>query len=60
MKWRYLKITTGDMIWGTNNLTRDDLIRCKNGGYEAILDLQNGTYYDADANEWKEITGDES
>ena len=24
MKWRWLKIT-GELVWGTNNLTRDDL-----------------------------------
>jgi len=58
MKWRYLKIG-GGIIWGTNNLTRDDLVRRKNGGYDNIIDLQEGTEFDPDENAWVAIKGDE-
>lgn len=58
MKFRYLKITTGDMIWGTNDLKVTDLADRKLGHYEAILDLENMTYYDPEINEWKVIEGE--
>lgn len=57
MKFRYLKIT-GSLIWGTNNLTRDDLVKVKNHSYDAIIDLQNMTTFDADNNSWEEVKGD--
>lgn len=57
MKYRWLKIN-GSMIWGTNNLVVADLARLKQGGYDCILDIQEGTYYDADANDWLKFEGD--
>ena len=57
MKYRYLKIA-GSIIYGTNNLTRDDLARCKTGGYDAIIDLEKCTYFDPDNNTWEDIEGD--
>ena len=57
MKWRYLKITGPQMIWGTNVITVADLARLKNGQYEAILDLERGTYFDPENNEWVDIAG---
>ncbi|MFA5999244.1 MAG: hypothetical protein WC747_04465 [Candidatus Babeliales bacterium] len=59
MKWRWLKITAG-IVWGTNNLTRDDLARRKNGSYDSIIDLNEGTEFDPDQNAWIPVKGDES
>lgn len=59
MKFRYLKITSSDMFWGTNEIKATDLVSVKRGLYEAIIDLKNMTYFDAEANEWKQIDGDE-
>lgn len=58
MQWRYLKVTAGNIFWGTNKLTKADLGAVKTGTYETIIDLKNLTYFDADANEWKVIEGD--
>lgn len=58
MKYRYLKIT-GNTIWGTNNLTKDDLVRLKNHGYDAIIDLEELKYFEAEENQWKNIEGDD-
>lgn len=58
MKYKYLKITSSDLIWGTNALTRGDLIRAKNGAYEVILNLEDMTRYDPEANEWKPVDGE--
>jgi hypothetical protein len=59
MKYRWLKIT-GSVVWGTNDLKKEDLARLKQLGYDCILDVQNNTYYDVDTNEWKDIEGDKS
>ena len=58
MKFKYLKIT-GEMVWGVNEITREALGRLKDGGYDAIINIEEGTMFDADNNEWKEIPGDE-
>lgn len=57
MNYLYLKIN-GEMIWGTNNLTREDLIRRRSGSYDAIINLSDMTYYDPENNTWKPIEGD--
>lgn len=49
MKYRYLKVGAG-LLWGTNNLTKDDLVRCKNGGYDYIIDFETGTFFNPDEN----------
>lgn len=57
MSYKYLKIAPG-LIQGTNELTKDDLVRCKNGGYDYIIDLENGTFFNAEENNWEKIEGD--
>lgn len=57
MKYRYLK-TIGSVIWGTNNLTREDLVRLKDGQYENIIDLEQSKTFNADFNKWEDIKGD--
>jgi len=56
MKYRYI-IWQG-FWWGTDELTRDHLVRLKNGVYEGILDLQEWKYFDADENNWMDMDGD--
>lgn len=55
--FRWYKIG-GRVVWGTNNLTRQDLINCRNGMYDLIIDTLNGTEFDPDNNEWVKINGD--
>lgn len=57
MNYRYIKIG-GSVVWGTNNLTKDDLIRAKNGGYDVILDIVEMKTFNADDNAWEDIEGD--
>lgn len=58
MKYRWLKISTG-LVYGTNEIKVDDLVRRKNGLYDAIIDLEQGTQYDPEANDWVKIEGDQ-
>lgn len=57
MIYRWLKISR-DTVWGTNNLTRDDLVNRRNGMYDLIIDTQENTAFDPDNNEWVKIDGD--
>lgn len=58
MKFRYLKIN-GSLAWGTNELTRSDLVNRKVGAYDWLIDLKHSTYYDPDLNDWVELEGTE-
>lgn len=57
MNYRYLKIN-GSIVWGTNSLKRDDLIRCKEGYYDVIIDMVDNTQFDPEKNAWVAIEGD--
>lgn len=57
MKRRYLKIT-GSVIWATNELTREDLVRLKDRVYDAILDLNEWKQFNAEKNAWEDIPSD--
>jgi hypothetical protein len=54
MKFRYI-FEKWSEIKGTNNLTKEHLISVKNRNSDFLIDTENGTYYDAESNEWKEI-----
>lgn len=56
--YRWVKVRVGNSHWGTNNLTVNDLVQLKNGFYEAIIDMQEGTYYDPEQNDWIKISGE--
>ena len=58
MKWRYLKIGVGT-IWGTNELTKDDLVRRKDGYYDHIIDLERMVEFDPEENSWVDLKGEE-
>lgn len=49
----------GSLIWATDTITREDLIRLKDRAYDAILDLHEWKYFDVDDNSWKDIEGDQ-
>ena len=57
MKYKFLKIT-GELVWGSNEIEKEDLIRRKQNGYDAIIDVETQKYYDPENNEWKIIEGD--
>lgn len=54
IKSKYLKIN-GKVLWASNEITKDDLVRVKNGAYDTIVNLEEMTHYDADDNTWREI-----
>lgn len=54
MKYRYIFEKWSD-IKGTNELTKKHLTDVKDGSSDFLIDTENGTYFDAEANEWKEI-----
>jgi hypothetical protein len=56
MKYRYIKVN-GSMLWGENSLTKEMLMMVKNRQYDTIIDTLEGTYFDADNNQWLEIEG---
>lgn len=44
-----------DEITSQEEITKDDLIALKNRRSDYIIDTKEGKYFDAKANEWKEI-----
>lgn len=57
MKYKYLKIN-GSVIWGQNEITKDDLVKVKERYYDTIINTETSYYYDADENEWLDINGE--
>lgn len=57
MKKRYLKII-GNIVWATDNLTKEDLAKLSQGGYDCILDLKEWKEFDCTSNSWLDIKGD--
>lgn len=56
-KFKYIKVSGGNMFWGENTLTKEMLQMVANHQYETIINTEEQTYFDADDNEWKEIEG---
>lgn len=57
MKYRYLFEKWGE-VRGTNDLNQQHLVNVRNRSSDFLIDTENGTYYDGENNEWKEIEGD--
>lgn len=57
MKYKYLFEKYGE-VRGTNELTKQHLIDVKNRHSDYLINVEDGTYYDAENNTWKEIEGD--
>jgi hypothetical protein len=58
MKYKYLIITTADMVWGKNELTKEYFVAAVQRG-DGIINLEDGTYFDKDTNSWKAVEGDD-
>jgi hypothetical protein len=56
-KFKYLRVTTNDMMWGKQELSKEYFVNAVQSG-DAIIDLEDMTYFDKDSNEWKLIDGD--
>ena len=57
MKYKYLRVTTNDMLWGKQELSKDYFVAVVNSG-DALINLEDMTYFDKDTNSWKDIEGD--
>lgn len=57
MKFKYLT-SQGNFLWAKNHITKETLQMVKDGRYENLIDIENGTYFDSESNSWKEIEGD--
>jgi hypothetical protein len=54
MNPRYLIIELGEGVY-RSDISKEDLGKLKTGIYEAVFDLQEGKYFDAEFNIWKDI-----
>lgn len=57
-KLKYLRVTTNDMMWGKNELTKEYFVSAAQSG-DALINLEDMTYFDKEDNDWKQIKGDE-
>ena len=55
---KYLKITTQDIIWGKNEITKEELSQLKCGQLIALINLEDMTFFYADENRWERIGHD--
>lgn len=51
---RFLRVTNFG-IFSKETLSKQDLLDVKSHFLEALIDTQEGKWYDAEANEWKPI-----
>lgn len=58
MAFKYIRVTTGDMIWGKHELSRQYFVSAVQSG-DALINLEDMTYFSKDDNEWKPIDGDQ-
>ena len=57
MKFKYLRVTSNDLIWGKNEITKEYFLSVVQSG-DALINLEDMTYFSKDDNEWKPIDGD--
>ncbi len=55
--FKYLRVTDNDFMYGKQEITKEYLIGVVGTG-DALINLEDMTYYDKAANLWKEIEGD--
>lgn len=58
MKFKYLVISGGDIIWGKQEITKDYFVSAIRRG-DTIVNLKQNTVFDAENNKWEDIKGDE-
>ena len=57
-KIKYIKvIADGEILWGKENLSKEDLIRARSSG-DKIINIEDVTSYNAEENKWEEIKHD--
>lgn len=56
-KYKYLRVTTNDMLWGKQELSKEYFVSVVQSG-DALINLEDMTYFSKDDNEWKPIEGD--
>lgn len=57
MKFKYLKVTTGDMMWGKQEMSKEYFVNAVRSG-DAIINLEDMTYFNTEENGWLPIDGD--
>lgn len=56
-KYKFLRVTTNDMMWGKQEVSKEYFMGVVQSG-DALINLEDMTYFDKDSNEWKLIDGD--
>lgn len=56
---KYIKVISSGLVFGTDNLTTEDLACAKQGGYEAIINRITEEFYEPEENVWKPIISSE-
>ena len=57
MKINYIKILGGQLVWGKEELSKEDLIRAKQLD-DIIINTNKMTVYNAEENKWEDIKHD--
>lgn len=58
MNYKYLIFSTGGMIWGKHELTKEYFVNAVQRR-DLIVNTEADTYFDEETNSWKEISGDD-
>lgn len=56
-KYKYLRVTTNDMLWGKQEISKEYFVSAVQSG-DALINLEDMAYFSKDDNEWKPIEGD--
>ena len=57
-KYKYLRVTTANVMWGKQELSKEYFVSAVQSG-DALINLEDMTYFNKETNEWKEIKGDD-
>ena len=57
-KYKYLRVTDNTLMWAKNELSKEYFVNAVQSG-DALINLEDFTYFDKDDNEWKPIKGDD-
>lgn len=55
---KYIKVTSGSILWQKENITKEDLVQVVNRVVDTIINTEDMTYYDGELNAWHPIPGD--
>lgn len=57
-KYKYLRVTSNDMLWGKQEISKEYFISVVQSD-DALINLEDMTYFSKEDNEWKPIDGDQ-